>query len=112
MPEMTTRTVTGGRVEAVSTLLDSRAVGKYPPSKRRLSTARRGYGKVHRLLRRAWASRVARGGVMCVRCERPIHPSEPWDLGHDDFDRSRYSGPEHRRCNRATAGRKKTSRAW
>ncbi len=25
---------------------------------------------------------------------------EPWDLGHDDGNRSRYSDPEHRLCNR------------
>jgi hypothetical protein len=31
---------------------------------------------------------------------------EPWDLGHDDHDRSITRGPEHRdRCNRAAAGR-------
>jgi hypothetical protein len=26
-----------------------------------------------------------------------------WDLGHDDFDRTIYRGPEHQRCNRSSA---------
>jgi len=42
-----------------------------------------------------------------------------WDLGHDDYDRRLYLGPEHRRCNRSAEGKKsvelqrcKTSRVW
>jgi hypothetical protein len=27
----------------------------------------------------------------------------PWELGHIDGSRSRYAGPEHRKCNRQTA---------
>jgi hypothetical protein len=60
--------------------------------------------------------RVEAGLVSCARCKRPIVPEEPWDLGHDDVDRRRCSGPEHRSCNRATAGREREamtfSRAW
>lgn len=67
---------------------------------------------------------VATGMVRCARgagCLRArdgvadfIVPGEPWDLGHDDLDRARWSGPEHRRCNRATAGRvgRLVSRRW
>jgi len=73
----------------------------------------RSYGSFHRRLRRRLAMVVISGGVVCVRCGRPIVPGEPWDLGHDDFDRSVYSGAEHRACNRATAGRRsRGSRRW
>ncbi|MGE3140566.1 MAG: hypothetical protein AB7I08_02770 [Thermoleophilia bacterium] len=72
----------------------------------RESTTARGYGWVHQQVRARWAVSVATGRVCCARCGLPIEPGEPWDLGHDDHDRTRYSGPEHRACNRATAGRR------
>jgi|SoimicmetaTmtHAB_FD_contig_61_212222_length_1580_multi_2_in_0_out_0_2 hypothetical protein len=64
-------------------------------------TDARGYGHRHQQLRKRWALRVARGDVRCSRCDELIDPHEPWDLGHDDLDRRKYNGPEHRRCNRA-----------
>jgi hypothetical protein len=70
------------------------------------STSRRGYGWTHQKLRNRWARGVARGEVDCARCGEPISPEEPWDLGHVDGGRTRYSGPEHRACNRATASHK------
>ena len=69
------------------------------------TSAERGYGAEHKKLRAAWKPRVEAGGVRCARCRRLIVPGTPWDLGHDDHDRSRYVGPEHRGCNRAVAGR-------
>ena len=71
------------------------------------STNARGYGTAHRELRARWASIVAAGAAVCWRCGIHIAPAEPWDLGHDDHDRSKYNGPEHRKCNRATDGRQR-----
>jgi hypothetical protein len=91
----------------------NRAVAGPPRTSPRPSSSKRGYGKRHKALRAAWAPQVAAGGVSCARCGEPIVPAAPWDLGHDDHDRRRYSGPEHRACNRATAGRAvKGSRRW
>lgn len=92
------------------------------------TTAGRGYDYQHKKLREQVRPMVEAGKALCWRCienglspeEARIKPDEPWDLGHDDDDRSRYRGPEHQRCNRATAGRRAmfsgppvdTSRAW
>lgn len=76
-------------------------------------TTQAGYGYKHQQLRRQVARLVDAGGAKCARCGVLIAPDEPWDLGHDDHDRSLYSGPEHRRCNRATTGRRRwQSREW
>lgn len=78
----------------------------------------RGYGRAHIALRKRLEPIVRAGRAVCWRCGRPIAPDEPWHLGHDDFDRSKYRGPEHVLCNTATAGRRgvaaqrKWSRIW
>jgi hypothetical protein len=74
-------------------------------------TTRRGYGWDHQRARRAWAERVLSGTVQCRRCGRFIAGWEPWDLGHQDVDRSLPAAPEHRRCNRATASHRVGRRA-
>lgn len=67
----------------------------------------RGYGREHTELRAKWAPLVATGLVQCWRCLLLIPANEPWDLGHDDEDRTKYRGPEHAyKCNRAAAGRR------
>jgi hypothetical protein len=71
------------------------------------NTTEAGYGNAHQKLRKRIATLVARGGAVCWRCRRPILPGTPWDLGHDDYDRRVYRGPEHRYCNRSAGARKK-----
>lgn len=80
-------------------------------------TTARGYGWSHQQERERWRDEVEAGNVDCPRCERPIDPAEPWDLGHDDSDPDKrtYSGPEHRYCNRSAGGEKGHQRrgwAW
>ena len=67
-----------------------------------------GLGSPHQKRRQLLAPIVAEGRTLCARCHEPIRPGEPWDLGHVDGSNRQagYTGPEHRRCNRATAGRK------
>jgi hypothetical protein len=63
-------------------------------------TALRGYGSRHQKLRKRWAPIVAAGLARCWRCRMPILPGSPWELGHDDYDRTIWRGPEHKACNR------------
>jgi hypothetical protein len=67
------------------------------------------YSARHDTERRRLAPLVAAGGQICPRCGLPIRPDQEWDLDHDDLDPSRYLGASHRRCNRATSGRRKGS---
>ena len=80
--------------------------------KRRGTTAQRGYGYGHQKMRRKYASLVASGLALCTRCGELIEAGTPWDLDHSDYDRTRYLGPSHARCNRAAPNELKTSRDW
>ena len=62
------------------------------------NTTGRGYGHTHQQLRKQWARQVAAGGVKCWRCHELIDPGDPWDFGHDDYDRSLYRGPDIERA--------------
>jgi hypothetical protein len=68
------------------------------PALNRASTANRGYGHPHQLLRAQIAPLVLAGGARCSRCGEAILPGEPWHLDHRD-DGLGYNGPAHRRCN-------------
>lgn len=81
----------------------------------RASTTERGYGADHRRTRDDWAPLVNAGLVTCWRCSKLIQPGSPWDLGHDDEDRTIYRGPEHPRCNRragAKSPKRKHGATW
>lgn len=92
------------------------------------STAQRGYGTDHQRLRAQWQPVVDAGqahchAVVCLLPTRWIAPGSHWDLGHTP-DRTAYTGPEHRTCNRSEGARRgnarrrrtrmplKTSRQW
>ena len=78
------------------------------------------YGYQHQKLRKQVEPSVRAGKATCWRCQERIDPGTDWDLGHDDDDRTKYRGPEHVHCNRATLGRQTTftgppvdtSQAW
>lgn len=78
------------------------------------NTTERGYGVAHTAERQRWAPHVTAGHVPCHarRCleaedgrGRTIRPGTPWDLGHTP-DRTAWTGPEHRRCNRSEGARR------
>lgn len=71
----------------------------------RPSSAARGYGSKHKKLREEWRLAVETGEIECARCGELIAPGQDWHLGHDDFNRSVYSGPEHAACNIAASNR-------
>ena len=78
------------------------------------SSTARGYGYQHQQLRAWWLPIVNAGGVLChaktcVMPTRELEPFAPFDLGHTE-DRSRWTGPEHPRCNRSDGARRKNAR--
>jgi hypothetical protein len=73
-------------------------------------TTARGYGWSHQQVRARWAPLVAAGQAFCADCGGWIPPGAAWDMGHRE-DRSGWTGPEHRRCNRAKGARKRNAMA-
>lgn len=74
------------------------------------TTTQRGYGAEHKAERERWRPLVESGQVVCWRCHRLIPAGAPWDLGHDEVDRSKYRGPEHVKCNRGATARLRVRR--
>jgi hypothetical protein len=76
------------------------AVGSNPTSGLERPAGNGGFLASERLARHAACSSletVLETAAFCFRCGQCILPGEPFDLGHDGVDRSRYTGPEHRR---------------
>lgn len=77
--------------------------------RQRGSSTARGYGTAHRRERARWEAAMASGTVpTCAKCNQPVLPSQSWDLGHTD-DRTTWTGPEHRHCNRQDGQHKATA---
>lgn len=74
---------------------------------KRGTTTERGYGSDHRKLRADVKAQVDAGHAYCWRpnCRRWLDPAKPWHLGHDDYDRTIYRGPECVRCNTSHAAK-------
>lgn len=72
---------------------------------RRGSPKARGYDAPYHRARARAKRLVDSGRAVCWRCGKPIAKGAPFDLGHDDHDRSIIRGPEHPQCNRSAAGK-------
>jgi hypothetical protein len=79
---------------------------------RKGTTTQRGYGAKHKAQRRKYEPIVKSGRAICWRCGLPIRPDEPWDTGHDDYDRGTYRGPEHATCNRRAGANMGNLKRW
>ena len=71
----------------------------------KLGARARGYDRAHDEERKRWAPKVDAGLVDCRRCDEPLEPGRPWDLGHPDQDCPKPKAPEHLVCNRRAGGR-------
>lgn len=83
------------------------AVDDLPIVGRRTCRCVNDYCTHHQALRAQLQGVVDAGVATCWRCHDPVLPAQPWDLGHDDDDRTIYRGIECIPCNRSTATRRK-----
>ena len=69
------------------------------------------WGHQHQTERAAWEPLIATGQIHCTGpqgCGQPIHPNEPWDLGHTIDAHNGGNGPrvpQHAHCNRSAGAR-------
>ena len=76
-----------------------------------LSTTERDYGAEHQAERRRLQQQMDGGAVFgcastdCLLPGVPIDKDTLWDLGHTR-DRTAWTGPEHRVCNRTEGARR------
>jgi hypothetical protein len=71
---------------------------------RGLNTTAAGYGSQHQRLRKALLAKAY--GQPCSRCGLPMLPGQALHLDHDDYDRTRWRGFSHAKCNLRAAAKK------
>jgi hypothetical protein len=71
---------------------------------RGVNTTAAGYGSQHQKLRKALLAKAY--GQPCSRCSQPMLPGQALHLDHDDYDRTKWRGFSHARCNLRAAAKK------
>jgi hypothetical protein len=71
---------------------------------RRVNTTAAGYGSQHQKLRKALLAKAY--GQPCSRCGLPMLPGQALHLDHDDYDRTKWRGFSHAKCNLRAAAKK------
>ncbi len=71
---------------------------------RGVNTTAAGYGSQHQKLRKALLAKAY--GQPCSRCGLPMLPGQALHLDHDDYDRTKWRGFSHAKCNLRAAAKK------
>jgi len=73
---------------------------------RGVNTTAAGYGSQHQKLRKALLAKAY--GQPCSRCGLPMLPGQALHLDHDDYDRTKWRGFSHAKCNLRAAAKKES----